>query len=88
MGIFTTPDPNKGTFDKTMVYNMLEQQKNNKVGANYSLFHDRIYEKPPINIRNVNSEPTRNTPSPLPSTKNTEKMYPIPMYNTDRARIK
>ena len=86
MGIFTTPDSNK--FDKTVVYKMLEQQKNNKVGANYSLFQDRIYEKPPINIRNVNSEPTRNTPSPLPSTKNTEKMYPIPMYNTDRPRRK
>ena len=63
---------------------MLEQQKNNKVGANYSLFQDRIYEKPSINIRKVISEPTRNIPLPLPSTQNTEKMYPIPMYNTDR----
>ena len=84
MGIHTTPDSNKGAFDKTIIYNMLEQQKNNKVGANYSLFQDRIYEKPSINIRKVNSEPTRNIPLPLPSTQNTEKMYPIPMYNTDR----
>ena len=84
MGICTTPDPNKGAFDKTIIYNMLEQQKNNKVGANYSLFQDRIYEKPSINVRKVNSEPTRNIPLPLPSTQNTEKMYPIPMYNTDR----
>ena len=75
VGILKTPDTNKGTFDKTMVYNMLEQQKNNKVGANYSLFRDRNYKKPSINIRKVNSEPTRNSPSPLPSTKSTEKMY-------------
>ena len=86
MGICTTPDPNKGAFDKIMIYNMLEQQKNNKVGANYSLFQDSIYEKPSITIRKVNSEPTRNNPSPLPSTQNTEKMYPIPMYKTDRPR--
>ena len=84
MGIFTTPDSNK--FDKTVVYKMLEQQKNNKVGANYSLFQDRIYEKPSINIRKVNSEPTRNIPPPLPSIQITEKLYPIPMYNTDRPR--
>ena len=63
---------------------MLEQQKNNKVGANHSLFQDRIYKRPSINSREVNSEPTRNTPSPLPSTQNTEKMYPITMYNKDR----
>ena len=86
MGIFTTPDPNKSAFDKTVVYKMLEQQKNNKVGANYSLFQDRIYEKPSINIRKVNSEPTRNIPPPLPSTQTAEKLYPIPMYNTDRPR--
>ena len=68
MGILTTnSDPNKGTFDKTMIYKMLEQQKNNKVGANHSLFQDRIYKRPSINSREVNSEPTRNTPSPLPS---------------------
>ena len=84
MGICTTP--NKGAFDKTIIYKMLEQQKNNKVGANHSLFQDRIYKRPSINIRGVNSEPTRNTPSPLPSTQNTGKMYPIPMYNKDRPR--
>ena len=84
MGICTTP--NKGAFDKTIIYKMLEQQKNNKVGANHSLFQDRIYKRPSINSREVNSEPTRNTPSPLPSTKNTEKMYPIPVYNTNRLR--
>ena len=82
MGICTTP--NKGAFDKTIIYKMLEQQKNNKVGANHSLFQDRIYKRPSINSREVNSEPTRNTPSPLPSTQNTEKMYPITMYNKDR----
>ena len=84
MGICTTP--NKGAFDKTIIYKMLEQQKNNKVGANHSLFQDRIYKRPSINSREVNSEPTRNTPSPLPSTQNTGKMYPIPMYNKDRPR--
>ena len=85
MGIVTTKSgPNKGTFDKTIIYKMLEQQKNNKVGANHSLFQDRIYKKPSITIRKVNSEPTKNTPSPLLSTQNTEKMYPIPMYNKDR----
>ena len=86
MGILTTPDPNKGRFDKTIVYKMLEQQKNNNVGAIHSLFQDRIYKKPSIDIRKVNSEPTRNTPSPLPSTPNTEKMYPIPKYNKNRLR--
>ena len=71
MGICTTP--NKGAFDKTIIYKMLEQQKNNKVGANHSLFQDRIYKRPSINSREVNSEPTRNTPSLLPSTQNTKK---------------
>ena len=87
MGICTTP--NKGAFDKTIIYKMLEQQKHNKVGANHSLFQDRIYKRPSINSREVNSEPTRNTPSPLPSPKIIEKRYPIPMYNTNRLlRIK
>ena len=66
---------------------MLDQQKNNKVGANHSLFQDRIYKRPSINSREVNSEPTRNTPSLLSSTQNTEKMYPSPAYSKDRPCI-